>query len=132
MNKWAEIAAVLGLKLNEKFKIKNRVGNYVFFEDGLFSVNSGFCERANLNLVEIISDSSLIIKKPWVPNDGEKVYYRNCSNDNVTATSFCVSYMPDIQQWKLGLLFRTEEEAETEGKAAVEALLAEYKAALGE
>lgn len=139
MNKWAEIAAVLGVELNEEFTVKDYCAEYVITAEGLKVRYPTLNEKEfrwtgkdEVGLEDIIDNADKIIKKPWVPKDGESTWYWSILSQRVVNEPFNVHYTPDIFRWKLGLLFRTKEGAETKGKADAKALLEEYKASLEE
>lgn len=73
-----EIAKMLGVELNEEFKIKGREGAiYKFIVDGLL-VSDDDAEKvyttAHMPLVGLVRGDIEIVKLPWKPKKGD-VYY---------------------------------------------------------
>ena len=73
-----EIAKMLGVELNEEFKIKGREGAiYKFIVDGLL-VSDDDAEKvyttAHMPLVGLVRGDIEIVKLPWKPKKGETIY----------------------------------------------------------
>ena len=115
-----EIAKMLGVELNEEFKIKGREGViYKFIVDGLI-VSDDDVEKvyttANMPLIGLISGDIEIAKLPWKPNlnerywtfmsslEGRKLYVLNYMWDNSVI---------DVALHKVGWVYRTQEEAKS-------------------
>lgn len=127
MNKWKEVASLLGLELEEEFKIKDDDTTYKFTSNGLkfFSVFSNkFVPCRGSVIYESFSDSSIIIKKPWKPKIDEK--YWCCLGGSVNSHIFIGDGI-DLSFWKSGNCFRTREEAEVKGKKIFDKLKKEYE-----
>lgn len=107
-NYMAEVANLLGVELGEEFEIKGYPSKYMFIKDGMIDSVSGF--EYYSTFCELLTGKALIKRKPWKPQDNEK-FYVVTSNWGVIHKfwddcSTCKNY------YKLGNLYKTEEEAE--------------------
>lgn len=120
----ADIAKMLGVELEEEFKIDGSNLIYKFFENGLyFRSIEGWLHTDNI-LIDLIKGDSKIVKLPWQPKVGD-VYYR--PRDYHTAfseavTDFWRDTVNDFALKEAGMIFRTKEECE----AALPALWKKY------
>lgn len=131
-----EIAKMLGVELNEEFKIKgeNELMTYSFNSDGL-QVTYGDGIKiphmsTNLALVALVNGEEEIIKLSWKPKlnerywtfmsslEGGKLYVLNYMWDNSVI---------DVALHKVGWVFRTREEAQTALPKVAAELGVEYK-----
>lgn len=108
MNHMEEVAKLLGVELGEEFKIKGYNKTYILDEDGLFDQQDGM--NNFMHLTCLLTGEFEIKRKPWKPRDNEK-FYVVTSNWGVMHKfwddcSTCKNY------YKLGNLYKTEEEAE--------------------
>lgn len=113
-----EIAKMLGVELNEEFKIKGREGAiYKFIVDGLL-VSDDDAEKvyttAHMPLVGLVRGDIEIIKLPWKPNE-EEHYYTFTSTYKYTKWKIglnCWHTEPqNLAFLKAGWVFRTRQEA---------------------
>lgn len=116
-SKMAEFVKLLGVELNEKFKIKFRDGNistqkYYIDEGGLQKVNE--YTRYNEYIIDLLSGSMEIVKLPWKPQENER-YYTYITNDSgkieIDYTFWHGTYA-DVTRYRLGFCYKTEKEAE--------------------
>lgn len=114
-----EIAKMLGVELNEEFKIKGREGAiYKFIVDGLL-VSDDDAEKvyttAHMPLVGLVRGDIEIVKLPWKPKE-EEHYYTFTSTYKYTKWEIglnCWHTEPqNIAFLKAGWVFRTRQEAE--------------------
>ena len=111
-----EIAKMLGVEINEKFKILDVESgvifeNYYFLNDGLYHID--FNEKKHntscLSLYKLLSKQYEIQKLPWAPKAGEICYIVD-----LTSTYYGWIYQ-DINYFnillELGLIVKTKEEA---------------------
>ena len=110
----ADIAKMLGVELEEEFKIDSSGTIYKFFENGLCFQCGGAWLRADSNLIDLIKGDSKIVKLPWKPKVGD-VYYR--PRDYPTAfseavTDFWRDTVNDFALKEAGMIFKTKEECE--------------------
>lgn len=132
-NLMPEVLKMLGVEYGEKFKLEAHdpelYKNYSFFFDKdseLYIVNNlnGSTSNANIMLYSILCGHYTIVKLPWKPKIGDKYY----------ALSLMLSIKPRIERcdWtdstedyallKLGIIYKTEEEAMAHMKADYEEL----------
>ena len=128
-----EVLKMLGVTYGEKFNLQAHdpelYKNYSFFFDKdseLYIVNNlnGSTSNANIMLYSILCGHYTIVKLPWKPKIGDKYY----------ALSLMLSMKPRIERcdWtdstkdyallKLGIIYKTEEEAMAHMKADYEEL----------
>lgn len=111
-----EIAQMLGVELNEEFKIirGNDMGKY-YFEDGkLYKERDGLDLSAPTMLIELIAGNAAIVKLPWKP----KIYdiywtFKAAHRDLWCITDVHWTNNPnDAAAFKAGWVYRTRVEAE--------------------
>lgn len=136
--KWEKIAEMLGLKLNQEFKIsdsKINHFNYIITENGLwYKNNSDTIYKSGIPLHDLLFGESItpiIQYQDWFPEFG-KIYYCVEITDIGEYTSFpkgimcCeVKNMGKEEKWlremkKLRLIFPTVKEAEERYKEIME------------
>ena len=115
-NYMAEVAKLLGVEINEEFEVNENESFTCHFTDEKFTVTSKYqTQLLTSSFVEgvlfaLIYGGYTIKRKPWKPQDNEK-FYVVTSNLGITHKfwddcSTCKNY------YKLGNLYKTEEEAE--------------------
>lgn len=110
-NYMEEVARMLGVELEEEFDIKGGFCNpYMITERGLLDCDG---DESPSILIGLLDGSIKIIKKPWIPKDGESVFYVNI-NDNgaVWEDVFKFDDLYSVVDLALGWVFKTREEAE--------------------
>ena len=127
-----DIAKMLGVELNEEFKIKGREGViYKFIVDGLI-VSDDDVEKvyttANMPLIGLVRGDIEIVKLPWKPKKGD-VYY--------TFGSFAQKWQVSRQVWThhpfdlavldKGWVYRSEKEAQAALPKVAAEIGVEYK-----
>ena len=111
MNHMKEAAQMLGVELGEEFEIEGVYGNpFRLTEHGLYDC----CDRvASFVLQNLIVGNCVIVKKPWIPKDGEKVWAIYSDPEPIIGeTHFVSQSYNDLSRFALGCLCRTHEEAE--------------------
>ena len=131
MNYYKQIAEMLGVELDEEFKLKpsclEKPWNclYRFSKDGLENKYSdlswGKCEKGAID--EIFIGKNEVIKIPWKPKCGDEFYYYGVQG---AIKKIWMGTTFDFYRWKSGNCFRTREEAETKGKEIFEQIKNEY------
>lgn len=115
-NKMQEVANILGVALNENFKLVNSDDNlspesYRLTNEGLLFIRSnGSTVNASSLLTEIIQGKYSIIKN-WLPVEGEKYYSVNFGHEDCVMTRQWLGIETDRIRYSRGLVFRTWEEA---------------------
>lgn len=136
MNYYKQIAEMLGVGLEEEFKLKpsclEKPWNslYRFSTDGLENMYSDGawvkCEKGAID--QILIGQTEVIKIPWKPAEREVYcYFELCEGMFKKKTWYGNDY--DLAMWKLGNCFKTAEEAKTKGKEIMEAIQKEFEEA---
>lgn len=121
------IAAMLGLRLGEEFKVKGYDElTYRFASDGLKLTYDNGLEISGLTakvaLVALLNGKDEIVKLPWKPKIGEKYWTFGSAQLQWNVTSYCWYGNPDdVAMFKAGWVYRTRAEA----AAALPAVAAE-------
>lgn len=111
----ADIAKMLGVELEEEFKLDGRETKYKFTENGLyFYAPDGWWQCSSVLLPKILKGELEIVKVPWQPKVGD-MYYR--PRDYHTAfseavTDFWRDTVNDFALKEAGMAFKTKEECE--------------------
>ena len=111
-NYMEEIARMLGVELGEEFDIEGRWNPYKITESGLIDRFGGNEPDILLYLLSGIEEITKK-EKPWMPKDGENVFYVNI-NDNgaIWKDVFTADDLYCVVDLALGWVFKTHEEAE--------------------
>lgn len=110
-NYMADVAKMLGVELEEEFKIEGSNLIYKFFENELcFRCIEGWCPT-KYQFLDLIKGDSKIVKLPWQPKEGDRYYF--------PATDFQYSWAEawdnhpiDFALKEAGMAFKTKEECE--------------------
>ena len=135
MSKYKDVAKLFDLELYEIFYVKQKNGDFIvgrtpsgirkleyhFSESGLFTANGG--PYAN-DLMILLDGDWEVVKLPFKPTKMETYWFHD--GEMATETTWC-SELDDYCRWKLGNCFRTNEEAETKGKAIIDAIAKEFE-----
>ena len=114
-NYMAEVAKMLGVELDEKFKIKHMSGGisdcyYYFTNFGLCSENNFYSDGPEL-LTNLLIGNYTILKKPWKPRGNEKYWY--VTPEGYCCDAICLGDWVNLTLYKIGNCYRTKEEAES-------------------
>lgn len=117
VNHMAEVAAMLGVRLGERFKIINVESNKpiseynYYFTDKDIEIDEGSmaCSGEDL-LMHLIYGDYTIQSKPWKPKEDEDYWYVDGRGD--TWSTYWTEYADSMNYYKLGNCYRTREEAE--------------------
>lgn len=134
MNYYKQIAEMLGVKLEEEFKLKpsclEKPWNslYRFSTDGLENKYSDGawvkCEKGAID--QILIGQTEVIKIPWKPKEGELYwYYSKTLNQAISRNWDAENYA--LCLWKCGNCFKTEKEANEKGKEIMKQIQKEYE-----
>lgn len=105
-NHMNEVAALLGVELDEEFIIED-YGTYVLTWKGLVR-KDGIVQ--GLILTFLLTGELKIRRKPWKPIKDETYYY--VTEEGLTWEEDWVDDDVDLMRYKLGNCYRTKEEAE--------------------
>jgi hypothetical protein len=120
-NYMQDVAKMLGVELEEEFKIDSSDKIYRFFKNGLCFQCDGAWLPAEYQFFDLIKGECNIVKLPWQPKKGDEYYYPGEGFNNICRalwgnTVFGFAYK------EAGLIFKTYEECE----AALPALRKKY------
>ena len=121
-NYMADVAKMLGVELDEEFKLENHNENYKLTENGLmysYGTHRAWYDLA-LKLCYILNGKYAIKKLPWKPKSGEDYFYVYwCYRPNEgwvlrvgKAKEFATTSRTDNLYKDTGNCFRTNKEAE--------------------
>lgn len=137
MNYYKQFAEMLGLELEQEFRLVNPDGTkvdndlYIIREDGLFykkRKDGVWLSEPSTTLSSLLQGLCKVVPKPWKPIYGEQ-YWSYSTKINGTCCNMFGELIEDYAMWKVGNCFRTKEEAETKGKEIMEQLQKEYEEA---
>ncbi len=127
-----EIAKMLGVELNEEFKIKGREGAiYKFIVDGLL-VSDDDAEKvyttAHMPLVGLVRGDIEIVKLPWKPKKGD-VYstFGRLGDKWVVRSLWWGGFPEEYALLDKGWVYRSEKEAQAALPKVAAELGVEYK-----
>ena len=111
-NYMADIAKMLGVELEEEFKLDGRKTKYKFTENGLyFYAPDGWWQCSNVMLPKILKGELEIIKLPWQPKKNG-IYYRPSRKFFGVTKEIWTNNPYDFAFYETGMVFRTKEECE--------------------
>ena len=123
MNYMKDVAKILGVELEEEFKIKGFEPIYKITNYGLVikTDSNNWCEMSGDTFLQLIRGDYVIRKLPWQPKKGDEYYYPGEGFNNICRalwgnTVFGFAYK------EAGLIFKTYEEC----GAALPALRKKY------
>ena len=137
MNYYKQFAEMLGLELEQEFRLVNPDGTkvdndlYKIREDGLFykkRKNGVWLPEPSTTLSSLLQGLCKAVPKPWKPKKGD-AYWRYQPQVGNASLSAWLDDGIDFCRWKVGNCFRTKEEAETKGKEIIEQIKKEYEEA---
>lgn len=137
MNYYKQFAEMLGLELEQEFRLVNLDGTkvdndvYKIREDGLFykkRKDGVWLSEPSTTLSSLLQGLCKAVPKPWKPKKGDEYYYYSASNGLVNYARWD-DLCEELIIWKVGNCFRTEEEARTKGKEIMEQIMKEYEEA---
>lgn len=136
MTYWKQFAAMLGLKLGEKFELTYDDGTidedtYKIEEDGFYykqKQSKDWVAEPSTTVNKLINGYCKAVPKPWKPKNGEKYwFYSESYNHAMSHQWYSGNY--EFCLWKCGNCFKTEEEAAAKGKEIMEQIKKEYEEA---
>lgn len=127
-----EIARMLGVELNEEFKIKGREGViYKFIVDGLL-VSDDDVEKvyttANMPLIGLVKGDIEVVKLPWKPKKGD-VYstFGRLGDKWVVRSLWWGGFPEEYALLDKGWVYRSEKEAQAALPKVAAEMGVEYK-----
>lgn len=135
MNYWKQFAELLGLELNESFRLvkpnREKLYNvlYKITEDGLYykvAKTDGWYDEPSVTLDHILNGDYSVVKLPWKPKEGERYWFHSETLNQTISRTWCGGNY-DLCLWKVGNCFKTKEEAETKGKEIMKQIQKEFE-----
>lgn len=137
MTYYKQFAEMLGLGLDEDFKLINRSGTkideatYRITEDGIYSAgsqNAALWGKEPTKLDYLLSGDVKAVPKPWKPKKGD-IYWHYSEAWRGAISSKWAGECIDLIYWKVGNCFKNEEEGNAKGKEIIEQIQKEYEEA---
>ena len=108
-----DVAKILGVELEEEFKIKGFEPIYKITNYGLVikTDSNNWCEMSGDTFLQLIRGDYVIRKLPWQPKKGDEYYYPGEGFNNV-CRSLWENTVFGFAYKEAGLIFKTYEECE--------------------
>lgn len=123
MNYMKDVAKILGVELEEEFKIKGFEPVYKITNYGLVikTDSNNWYEMSGDTFLQLIRGDYVIRKLPWQPKEGDRYYFPG-GDFTITSSSIWCDLTLEYALKEAGMIFRTKEECE----AALPALRKKY------
>ena len=123
MNYMKDVAKILGVELEEEFKIKGFEPIYKITNYGLVikTGSNNWCEMSGDTFLQLIRGDYVIRKLPWQPKKGDEYYYPGEGFNNICRALWANTVFGFAYK-EAGLIFKTYEEC----GAALPALRKKY------
>mgnify|MGYP005764951665 CR=1 FL=1 len=123
MNYMKDVAKILGVELEEEFKIKGFEPIYKITDYGLVikADSNNWCEMSGDTFLQLIRGDYVIRKLPWKPKEGE-YYYFPAVDFQYSCPAAWHNCPIDFALKEAGMIFKTKAECE----AALPALRKKY------
>ena len=123
MNYMKDVANILGVELDEEFLVDDFDCRFKITDNGLLFYQDKDWERSMLQ-IDMLRGKSIIKKLPWKPKYTEKYYYPCVYTKKVSQFTWgCCTF--EYSLLALGMVYRTQEEAEANFKSDYEKLTGE-------
>lgn len=123
-----EIARMLGVELNEEFKIEGDNRTYWFDLDGLHSGEYVAEDEDDAMLHDLLCGDIEIVKLPWKPKKGEDYYTFGGSDGSWRVSQQHWTCHPfDLALFEKGWVYRTRAEAEAALPTVAKEMGVEYE-----
>lgn len=112
-NHMLDICSLLGVSLEERFRIDDRRYLYWLSLDGLHCEYSESPFEMRLIFTNLLIGCSRIIKLPWCPKLNERYFTYYLTRDNELDIDYYYwgNTIPELALYKAGWVFKTKEEA---------------------
>lgn len=111
-NYMQDVARMLGVELEEEFKIDSSDTIFKFYKNGLCFQCGGAWLRADSNLIDLIKGDSKIVKLPWQPRKDEE-YYFPAAGFQYSCSAAWYNSPIDFALKEAGMIFKTKAACET-------------------
>ena len=135
MNYWKQFAEMLGLELEQEFRLVNPDGTkvdndlYKIRENGLFykeRKEDVWHAEPSTTVNKLINGDCEVVHKQWKPKKGEIYWFYLYGTKNIASNRWDDGTC-ELILWKVGNCFKTREEAQSKGKEIMEKLVKEYE-----
>lgn len=135
MNYYKQFAEMLGLELEQEFRLVNPDGTkvdndlYKIREDGLFykkRKDGVWLSEPSTTLSSLLQGLCKVVPKPWKPKYGEE-YWHYSEEWNEGISCKWEGGWFDLLLWKVGYCFKTKNEADIKGKEIIKQIRKEYE-----
>lgn len=121
-NYMQDVARMLGVELEEEFKIAGYDGSFVLTNKGLMWINPKKWRSSDAYAFEnLLTGRNELVTQPWQPQDGE-FYYFPAVNFQYSCPATWSNNSTDFALKEAGMIFKTKAECE----AALPALRKKY------
>lgn len=111
-NYMQDVARMLGVELEEEFKLNGRETKYKITENGLYFYEpDGWWQCSNVLLPRILRGNVEIVKLPWQPKDGEH-YYFPAADFQYSCPAAWHNSPIDFALKEAGMIFKTKAECD--------------------
>lgn len=135
MNYWKQFAEMLGLELEQEFRLVKPDGTkvdndlYKIREDGLFykkRKDGVWLSEPSTTLSSLLQGLCKAVPLPWKPKEGEEYWqYSEAWNEGISCKWEGGWF--DLLLWKVGCCFKTKNEADIKGKEIIKQIRKEYE-----
>lgn len=110
-NYMQDVARMLGVELEEEFKLTGYSGTFVLTNKGMMWLAPVKPTSAAFALVGLLTGRNELVRLPWQPEGGDEYYYPACNFKDIFSTNWSYS-VSDFAFKEAGMIFRTAEECE--------------------
>lgn len=111
-NYMADVARMLGVELEEEFKLTGYSGTFVLTNKGMMWLAPDKRRSSEAFALEcLLTGRNELVRLPWQPEGGDEYYYPACNFKDIFSTNWSYS-VSDFAFKEAGMIFRTREECE--------------------
>lgn len=111
-NYMADVARMLGVELEEEFKLTGYNGTFVLTNKGMMWLAPDKRRSSEAFALEcLLTGRNKLVRLPWQPEGGDEYYYPACNFKDIFSTNWSYS-VSDFAFKEAGMIFRTREECE--------------------
>lgn len=111
-NYMADVAKLLGIELEEEFKLTGHSGTFVLTNKGIMWLAPDKRRSSEVFALEdLLTGRNELVKLPWQPKKGDRYYYPSGDFTSVR-NPIWKNDVFDFALKEAGMIFRTEEECE--------------------
>ena len=111
-NYMADVAKLLGIELEEEFKLTGYSGTFVLTNKGMMWLAPDKRRSSEVFALEnLLTGRNELVRVSWQPKGGDEYYYPVCNFKDVSSTNWVYSIV-DFAYKEAGFIFKTYEECE--------------------